>query len=106
MSKVTEAGLQRAAFGGETFDEGRDGSRLQAQLSKVREAMLNGEWWGLRELAAAVGAPEASVSARLRDLRKPFGGEYIITRKYVSKGLWHYRLAGKVVRSHVQLSLL
>ena len=41
------------------------------------------------------GDPEASVSARLRDLRKKRFGSHIITRRYVSDGLWQYRWEGR-----------
>jgi len=36
--------------------------------------------------------PEASVSARLLDLRKPTIGGHVIVRLYVRRGLHEYRL--------------
>jgi hypothetical protein len=83
-------------FDGKTFDRERDGSRLGAQLAAVRRAMEAEEWVTLAHLALLVDAPEASVSARLRDLRKPRHGGLIVERRYVSRGLWEYRIgAGK-----------
>ncbi len=39
------------------------------QIEKVELAMRDGEFRTLAEIAAITGAPEASVSARIRDLR-------------------------------------
>jgi hypothetical protein len=79
-------------FGGATYDEKRDGDRLKKQLAAVRSIMLRNGWVTLKDLAAQVQAPESSVSARIRDLRKPQFGGYTIERQYVSKGLWKYRI--------------
>jgi hypothetical protein len=43
-------------------------------------------------ISVAVMAPESSVSARLRDLRKPRFGGYQVERKYVFKGCFAYQL--------------
>ena len=51
--------------------------------------MKSGEWFLLRGLAAATGAPEASASARIRDLKR-FG--FKIEREYLKDGLWRYRM--------------
>ena len=74
---------------GETFDEARDGKRLNAQAAHVFRLMRDGKWRTLAEIAEATGHPEASVSARLRDFRKV---GYTVDRQHVSKGLWQYRL--------------
>lgn len=81
-------------FRGNTIDPDRDGPRLGAQLAAVRQYALSGEWFTLSEVSAALGYPEASVSARLRDLRS-LG--YIVEREFVVRGLWRYRVkeAGK-----------
>lgn len=81
-------------FGGETFEEPDDGKRLRRQLNAVRTYMEVGWWRTLREVANAVGAPEASVSARLRDLRKAKHGGYTIERRRVpgGNGLHEYRM--------------
>ena len=77
---------------GETFDRKRDGARLNAQAAAVFSYMQHGEWRTLADIAAATGAPEASVSARLRDLRQAKFGGYTVERRYIAKGLWQYRL--------------
>jgi hypothetical protein len=80
-------------FDGATFDEKRDGGRLQAQLETVRQLVIEQPtWWTLKWLSAATGYPEASVSARLRDLRKAKFGGYLVERKYISNGQWAYRV--------------
>jgi hypothetical protein len=80
-------------FDGETFDPVRDAARLTAQLDAVRELMKDGQWRTLQQIAAAVGAPEASVSARLRDLRKERFGAWTVERQHVGGGLFHYKVS-------------
>jgi len=80
-------------FDGITINDERDNGRLQAQLDRVRDVTLGSlNWWTLGELACVTGYPEASVSARLRDLRKAKFGGFNVERKYVSRGLWAYRV--------------
>jgi hypothetical protein len=74
---------------GETFDRERDGKRLNAQCKRVFDAMRFGDWRTLSSLALVTGDPEASVSARLRDLRK---AGHTVERRYVERGLHEYRL--------------
>jgi hypothetical protein len=75
---------------GETFDPAEDGERLSQQYERVVEAVKDGEWWTLAALAKAVGSPEASVSARLRDMRRD---AWIVERRRVpgGNGLHEYR---------------
>jgi hypothetical protein len=81
-------------FKGETFDPARDGKRLEGQLAKVRKLMSKGFWYTLQEISLITEAPEASVSARLRDLKREGkeSGEFTIERRYVRRGLHEYRL--------------
>lgn len=79
-------------FHGETYEPERDRDRLRAQLNRVREVMSDEEWRTLGMIAALTGDPEASVSARLRDLRKPQHGSRTVERRYLARGLWEYRL--------------
>lgn len=81
----------------ETFVQERDGARVSKQREAVLDLMRDGKWRTLAEISTATGAPEASASARLRDLRKKRYGEYQVDRSYVSHGLWRYRIAGKVL---------
>ena len=77
---------------GETFDRASDGRRLDGQAGDVFRLMRDGKWRTLAEIASATGHPEASVSARLRDLRKPHLGGCTVLRQYIDKGLWAYRV--------------
>lgn len=80
-------------FDGVTFDPERDHDRLARQLAAVRQVMSDHEWHTLFGLALITGYPEASISARLRDLRKARHGSNTVERHYVGSGLWEYRLA-------------
>lgn len=85
---------QRAeeTFDGETFSQERDGQRLTFQLDRVREWALRQEWFTLAGAHEALGYPEASISARLRDLRKQRFGAYMVSRVYRDNGLFEYRV--------------
>lgn len=77
---------------GETFDPGTDTVRLNAQMRRVADVMGDSRWRTLAELAEQTGDPEASVSARLRDFRKPRFGGFVVLRRRRQGGLWEYRL--------------
>jgi hypothetical protein len=88
------------AFGGRTFDATLDAKRLGAQLTRVLQAMSDGRWRTLAEIQAHILAnagkrdPEASLSARLRDIRKLYGEEAMESRRRTEDGvdgLWEYR---------------
>lgn len=86
-------------FDGKTYNEKLDGPRLKKQLDRVREYMLAifPSWKSLSEISEELAKlypntrfPEASISARLRDLRKPKFGNYTVKSKRRSSGLWEY----------------
>jgi len=82
-------------FDGETYEAEHDHGRLTAQNLRVWQVMRDGRWRTLQEIAEQTGDPEASISARLRDLRKPrFGGHAVDRRSRGerSRGLFEYRL--------------
>jgi len=80
-------------FDGETYERDRDHERLTSQLGRVRSLMADGHWRALPEIALGTGDPEASISARLRDLRKTKFGGLRVERRYVEEGLWEYRVS-------------
>ena len=86
-----------ADFDGETYEEEEDQVRLTGQLLRTWSALQGGEWFTLRELSDEVVGSEASVSARLRDLRKKKFGSHVIDRERVEGGLFRYRLADEGV---------
>lgn len=85
-----------AEHDGKTYDAALDKPRLNKQLQAVHEFMQPGQWVTLFEISAAVNAPEQSVSARLRDLRKEKFGSHTVERRrrpgQEDRGVWEYRL--------------
>jgi hypothetical protein len=79
-------------FRGDTLDLDRDTPRLTKQMLLVWEVMRDGQWHTLREISEKTGAPEASVSARLRDFRRTEFGPFILDREHLTRGLHQYRL--------------
>ena len=83
-------------FDGETYEEELDHDRLSTQLQAVKNLMSDGEWRTLDEIAFIVTGSIASISARLRDLRKEKFGAHTVERRRVdsaeSAGLFEYRL--------------
>lgn len=92
LFRVPVVDMAKPLFDGSTYDEGRDEARLVLQVARVKAALEKADWITLRQLSEQTGAPEASVSARLRDLRKIRWGSHRIDRHYVSKGVFQYRL--------------
>ena len=82
---------------GETFDPELDFGRLNRQMQAVWCEVRDGHWWTLRQISFRTGMPEASVSARLRDLRKPRFGEQEVQRRRAGNGLWQYRVVRRSV---------
>lgn len=82
-------------FSGKTFDALWDGERLKGQLERVARVMADGLWRTLEEIECATLVrfgkvdSQASISARLRDLRNKFG--CTIDRRRRTKGLHEYR---------------
>lgn len=77
MNDVSQAELR---FDGESFDPELDRDRLTIQLEKVKALMLSeNAWLTLEEIQEATCIrSSASASARLRDMRKPRFGCYLV----------------------------
>ncbi len=69
-----------------------DEARLGQQLAAVRRLMRDGRWRTPEQLEAALGYRWASISARLRDLRKKRWGGHKVERSCVGGGQFAYRL--------------
>ena len=80
------------AFDGQTYKASRDYERLHGQLKAVFDLMSDGRWRTLSDIGTAVEGSEASLSARLRDLRKEKYGAHQIQRESVGGGLFRYRM--------------
>jgi hypothetical protein len=84
--------MKQVHFDGETYQPELDYTRLSGQLGRVFDTMKDGEWRTLKAISYITGDPEASVSARLRDLRKQKFGGYIMETARTKYGTWCYRL--------------
>jgi len=82
-------------FDGKTYEHERDSGRLSKQMKRIFAVMLDGQWRTLDQIAQLTGDPTASISARLRDLRKPRFGRYTMSKRHVGPpedGLYEYRV--------------
>ena len=82
-------------FDGETYKPEHDHARLTSQLARVRKLMSDGAWRTLEQIGTSTGSPPASVSARLRDLRKSKFGALAVDRRNLGDrddGAFEYRL--------------
>lgn len=80
------------AFDGATYEASRDGERLTRQQDTIYALMRDGRPRTLAEIESATGYPQSSISARLRDLRKPRFGGHDVIRAYRDQGVWVYRV--------------
>jgi len=86
---------KKVHFDGADYQPKKDYARLTTQLGKIHYFMSDGKWHKLSDISKGTGAPEASVSAQLRNLRKVRFGSHIIKPKRsgsYGKGLYEYRL--------------
>lgn len=81
-------------FDGPGLNADVDDPRLLRQIERVWLVVRDGTWRTLGQIAHDVDAPEASVSARLRDLRKPWWGGHEVEerRTAAASGLHEYRV--------------
>jgi len=84
-------------FDGVVYNRALDHARLTGQLLWVYDIMADGRWRTLQEICGATTHYDssASVSARLRDLRKGKFGAYTIERRRrgeAARGIFEYRL--------------
>jgi len=85
--------------------------RLGVQREDVLEVMLCGGWSTFAEIQQIILTardrfhPEASISARLRDLRKERFGGYAVNRRARRGNLYEYQVLLPKPRNAVQVSL-
>ena len=83
-------------FDGETYDKNKDQDRLSRQIDKVQHFLEGNDYVTLDEISAATGIKNmSSISARIGDLRKDRHGNRVVDRKYISDGLYSYKLMPK-----------
>ena len=96
--------MSERIFAGAAYVPSLDKARLSVQIERIRSYMLGVEWRTLREIKAALENvyapavfPESSISAQLRNLRKP-GFSYRRPRRRRAgvrgpgAGIWEYLL--------------
>ena len=83
-------------FDGETYDKDKDQVRLSRQIDKVQHFLEGNDYVTLDEISSATGIKNmSSISARIGDLRKDRHGNRVVDRKYISDGLYSYKLMPK-----------
>jgi len=88
------APLPLPPFDGDSYDAALDGARLSKLAAAVRLLVADGAWRTPAEFEQALGRRWASISARLRDLRKlRHGGHHVEQRRVgeAEAGTFAYR---------------
>ena len=92
LSVITSQPMQEQLelFNGADYQPDRDHARLSAQHERIRDLMLDGKSRTLKQIAKAAKAPEASVSAQLRHLRKERFGGFTVDKVHLGRGKYTY----------------
>lgn len=93
---------QKLRFAGSDYVPSRDDVRLTGQSQRIFSLMRDGKQRTLREIAAATGDPEASVSAQLRFFRQTRFGAHTVEKTHVGDGVYFYKLT---VNPNIQMKL-
>lgn len=83
-------------FSGDDYSTSYDHKRLSKQIDVIKAIVTKApKWWTLRELHELTGIGESSISAQLRNLKKPEFGKYVLERRPRGRredGLYEYRI--------------
>lgn len=82
-------------FDGSDYVKIWDWKRLTGQIQRIFELMCDEHWRTLREISVLTGAPESSVSAQLRHLRKKHFGKHTVNKRRKgdpTRGLFEYQV--------------
>ena len=78
---------------GPAYEKESDEKPLNDQRERIRRLMMDGLWRTLPFISELTGAPESSVSAQLRHLRKEeFGSYRVEKRRRKDSRLWEYQV--------------
>ena len=77
-------------FDGASYERRFDHARLTSQMGQVFTFIKDGDWHTLHGIEEATGHPQASISARLRDLRKKKFGGFNVQKRRVHEGSGTY----------------
>lgn len=92
MADLLQLMTGEVRFNGSDYVPALDDDRLTGQLRRIFDAIRGGAWLTLAEIEATTCDPQASISAQLRNLRKPRFGGFTIERRRRGPGTWEYRL--------------
>jgi hypothetical protein len=96
--------------GAQNYDVAMIGARAQTQMEVIRDVLLSSAecarsqegsgsgWLTLGEIAELTAYSETSISAQLRNLRKPKFGGYAIEKRWRRRrggAQWEYRMSGR-----------
>lgn len=82
-------------FDGSDYVKEFDQERLTGQLKRIYALMKDGKYRTLREIEDLTNAPQSSISAQLRHLRKERFGSHTVNKKSRgdrTNGLFEYQL--------------
>jgi hypothetical protein len=82
----------RARFDGAFYRPDRDDEPLADQLTRIYDVVKDGQWRTVAEIAALTRDMATSVSAQLRNLRKPRHGGFRVESRIREGRLFEYRL--------------
>ena len=84
------------SFDGADYDDNLDYDRLKTQHDKIFNLMKDSKWRSLLSIEIETDAPQASISACLRDFRKPKHGLHTVNKRRVKgkekQGWYEYQL--------------
>ena len=84
-----------AQFSGSNYNPALDKARLTGQIRRIFDLMSDGVFRTLSEIEAITGDGQSSISAQLRNLRKPEFGMHTVNKQRRGdrkKGLFEYSL--------------
>jgi len=84
-----------ANFHGSNYNPALDKDRLTGQIRRIFDLMQDKHWRTLSEIEAITGDGQSSISAQLRNLRKPEFGMHTVNKKRRGnrkQGLFEYQL--------------
>jgi hypothetical protein len=93
-------------FDGAHYNHIRDHLRLSHQHNRIFNLMLDGVWRSLQDIEKETGDTSASISAALRNMRKPRFGGHTVNKQNVGSGRWLYQLVTAEDEQHERRSTL
>lgn len=87
--------FDNAKFNGSDYIPLFDDERLTGQIKRVYSIMIDGVWRTLSDIEKLTSDPQASISAQLRNLRKPRFGSHTLNKRNRGErenGLFEYQL--------------